>query len=68
MEEKQGLIEKNKVSEGGFSAGLSADKLKIDPSARAKVQLTWKNIVITAPAKTGRCGKKLPEEKPKTIL
>jgi len=47
---------------------MNEEKKEIEPSHRAKVQLTWKNIVINAPPKAGKCGKKLPDAKPKEIL
>lgn len=47
---------------------MNEEKRPIAPSTRAKIQLSWKDIKITAPPKKGRCGKVLPEEKPKEIL
>lgn len=50
----------NKVADFDYYAGVDDVKKPIELSTRAKVQLTWKDIVITAPPKQGRCGKKIP--------
>lgn len=67
IEDKQPLAGK-KVDDFDYFSGMNDAKKAIEPSTRAKVQLTWKNIEISAPPKQGKCGKKIEGAEPKPIL
>lgn len=58
----------DKEADFDYFSGVNEQKKKIEPSTRAKVQLTWKDIEISAPPKQGKCGKKIEGAEPKPIL
>ena len=39
-----------------------------DTEPKNRVQITWEDIVITADAPKGKCGKKIPNAQPKEII
>jgi ABC-type multidrug transport system fused ATPase/permease subunit len=61
-------LKAGKEADFDYFGGMNEVKKRIEPSNRAKVQLTWKNIEISAPPKQGRCGKKIEGAMPKPIL